>query len=90
MPMGKGYNYSGSSMGRGHKHGSKSMRAHMHGYSERSSERYSMSMGSGIMGHDKSPKEINAFRSQKRDLGRMQVRPMEYRGYPDAAFAYEY
>ncbi len=27
---------------------------------------------------------------QKRDMGRLQIRPMEYRGYSDKAFDYKY
>ena len=33
---------------------------------------------------------IETTAAQKFDMGRMQVRPMEYRGYPDKAFDYKY
>jgi len=46
--------------------------------------------GSGVMGHEKSPKSCNAFAAQKKDMGRVQRIPMKHRGNPDKAFDYKY
>jgi len=54
---------------------------------------YAMPKGmgnSGVMGHEKKPKPCNAFAAQKKDMGRIQRRPMDYRGTPDKAFEYKY
>ncbi len=48
------------------------------------------SNGKGVMGHEKSPSGINAFAAEKKDLGRLQLIPMDYRGTPDQAFGYKY
>lgn len=46
--------------------------------------------GKGVMGHEKKPKYVDAYSAQKRDLGRMDWKPMGYRGTPDQAFDYKY
>ncbi len=44
----------------------------------------------GVMGHDGGVSSISTTSPQKRDMGKLQVRPMEYRGYADKAFEYKY
>lgn len=44
----------------------------------------------GVMGHDGGVSSIATISPQRRDMGRMQMLPMEYRGYSDKAFAYKY
>ncbi len=44
----------------------------------------------GVMGHDGGVSSIETMSPQKRDMGRLQIRPMEYRGYADKAFEYKY
>lgn len=46
--------------------------------------------GMGVMGHEKKPSKCNAFAAQKKDLSRVQMKPMDYRGSPDKAFDYKY
>ena len=46
--------------------------------------------GAGIMGHEKKPYKCDAFSAQKRDMKRLDKRPMDYRGSPDKAFQYKY
>lgn len=46
--------------------------------------------GKGVMGHASKSYQVNAFSAQKRDMGRMDVLPMSYRGTPDQAFGYKY
>jgi hypothetical protein len=58
-------------------------------YKDRRDESYGMS-NKGVMGHDKQPKSLNVFKSQKRDMGKVDVRSMDYRGSPDQAFDYKY
>lgn len=79
MPTGKGYGYSQSKMDR--KHESMGMKNHNMKY---------MKGEMGVMGHDKMPKKTNVFAAQKRDIGRVQMKPMDYRGSPDDAFDYNY
>lgn len=43
-----------------------------------------------VMGHDSTPYHINALGAQKRDMGRINQLPMQYRGTPDQAFDYKY
>lgn len=59
------------------------------GYKDRQDESYAMK-GSGIMGHEKAPKSCNAMAAQKKDMGRISMKPMDYRGTPDQAFGYKY
>ena len=55
------------------------------------SKDYQSGKGSGkVMGHDKKPEKCNVFAPQKKDMGRIQRRPMDYRGTPDKAFKYNY
>lgn len=58
-------------------------------YKSRRDESYGMK-GKGIMGHEKKPSECNAFAAQRKDLSRVQRKPMDYRGSPDKAFDYKY
>ena len=51
---------------------------------------YSHGTNKKLMGHDSKPYHINAFKAQKRDMGRIRDRPMSYRGTPDQAFDYKY
>ena len=44
----------------------------------------------GVMGHEKTPRSCNAFEAQKRDYGRVEKKPMNYRGNPDEAWEYKY
>lgn len=44
----------------------------------------------GVMGHDSKPYHINVLAAQKRDNGRINQLPMEYRGTPEQAFDYKY
>lgn len=59
------------------------------GYSDYKDKSYKMK-GMGVMGHEKSPSKCNAFAAQKRDMGRVDRIPMDYRGTPDKAFGYKY
>lgn len=59
------------------------------GYKARRDESYGMK-NMGVMGHDKQPKSCNAFKAQKKDMGRVNVKRMDYRGSPDQAFDYKY
>jgi len=61
------------------------------GYKDRRDESYGMKgMGMGVMGHEKMPKGINAFAAQKKDMKKVDMKPMDYRGSPDKAFDYKY
>lgn len=44
----------------------------------------------GVMGHATKTYKCDAFAAQKSDLGRLDKRPMDYRGTPKQAFGYEY
>ena len=46
--------------------------------------------GKGVMGHASKSYTVDAFAAQKRDMGRMDVLPMCYRGTPEQAFGYKY
>ena len=46
--------------------------------------------GSGVMGHDKQPKSCNGMAAQRRDMGRVDERKMDYRGTSEKAFGYKY
>ena len=58
-----------------------------------SNMRYASSIKGGTPKMMKSHGNVSPIattRPQKRDMGRMDIRPMEYRGYADKAFAYQY
>lgn len=60
------------------------------GYKDRQDESYAMK-GKGGFGHEKKPSyKCDPLASQKADMGRMRVRPMEMRGYPSQAMDYKY
>lgn len=44
----------------------------------------------GIMSHEKKPYKCDAFGAQKRDMNRVDVKEMDYRGSPDKSFNYKY
>jgi len=46
--------------------------------------------GGGVMKNHGNTSSIATISPQKRDMGRLDVRPMEYRGYSEKAFAYKY
>lgn len=80
MPKGKGYDYRQSKRDRMDE--SRGMRDYQHGYKE--------GMMGKVMGHEKDPKKVNSFAAQKRDLNRVDMKPMDYRGTPEQAFDYKY
>lgn len=58
-------------------------------YKDRRDESYGMK-DMGVMGHEKKPMKCNAFAAQKRDMRKVDDRPMDYRGTPNKAFGYKY
>lgn len=59
------------------------------GYKARRDESYGMK-DMGIMGHEKKPMKCDAFAAQKKDLNRLNMKPMDSRGYPEQAWKYDY
>jgi len=53
-------------------------------------DKYSQKGMGKVMGHEKKPKKCNPFAAQKTDYGRIQHRPMDYRGTSREAFDYKY
>ena len=46
--------------------------------------------GGKVMGHEKKPMKCDPLMAQKSDMGKVQKRPMDYRGTPKQAFEYKY
>jgi len=58
-------------------------------YKARRDESYGMK-GKKMLGHEKKPMKCNAFAAQKYDMGKINKKPMEMRGYPRQAWDYKY
>jgi hypothetical protein len=58
-------------------------------YKQGSEDKYAMK-GAKVMGHEKSHRPCNAFAAQRKDMGRISPRKMDYRGTPEQAFGYKY
>jgi len=47
-------------------------------------------VGGKVMGHDKQPMKVNPFKELKKDYGKINKLPMDYKNTPKKAFEYNY